>query len=316
MSDSGRQINYQTRPAKCVERKILCELLEKFNTPIPIHNYRYIGFGSFYFSDFVLFHNTLHMNNMISIEKSENKDRYLFNNPYKCISLLFCDAEEALLKTIDFSETSTKDFIWLDYDANFQESMVRDIINASHRVNSGSFIFLTFNPSIPKDEEENRLPFLRANFEEYLPKISEKDITSESIPRIIYSIVDSAVQKAIYTRNIIESDPISAHSIFFIKYKDGAVMLTVGYYYANEKDWDLVKDHLQEIPWTTTAGVPRSLTIPNLTRSEIRELNKCLPGDAAESIHSRVPFLSISDIEKYSEVYKYYPNFSDSPFYT
>lgn len=49
MSDSGQKINYTLRPAKCVERKILCELLIKFKTPIPIHEYRYIGFGSFYF---------------------------------------------------------------------------------------------------------------------------------------------------------------------------------------------------------------------------------------------------------------------------
>lgn len=316
MSDSGRQINYQSRPAKCVERKLLCELLEKFNTPIPIHNYRYIGFGSFYFSDFVLFHNTLHIDTMISIEKSENQERYLFNKPYKCIDLLFCDADEALQKRIDFSEAKTKDIIWLDYDDGFQGSMVRDLINASHRVTSGSFVFSTFNPSIPKDGDGNRLPFLRENFEGYLPSISEKEITPESLPMIIYNIIDSAIQKATYTRNIMEAIPVYAHSIFFIKYKDGATMLTVGYYYASEEDWALVKDHLQEIPWVATAETPCNLTIPNLTRSEIRELNRCLPGDDSKSIQQSLPFLTISDIEKYSEVYKYYPNFSDSPFYT
>ena len=76
MSNSGRLINYTLRPAKCVERKIMCEFLTKFGTEIPIHKYRYIGFGSFYFSDFVLFHNQLSINNMISIEQSSNFQRY------------------------------------------------------------------------------------------------------------------------------------------------------------------------------------------------------------------------------------------------
>ena len=47
MADSGQKINYSLRPQKCVERKIMCELLSTCETAVPIHKYRYIGFGSF-----------------------------------------------------------------------------------------------------------------------------------------------------------------------------------------------------------------------------------------------------------------------------
>ena len=61
MSDSGRAINYSSRPAKGVERKLICELVDKFPKPNSINKYRYIGFGSFYFADFILFHNQLNI---------------------------------------------------------------------------------------------------------------------------------------------------------------------------------------------------------------------------------------------------------------
>ena len=77
---SYEQVNYTIRPAKCVERKMMCEAFSRLSVFGSLKTYRYIGFGSTYFTDFTLFHRALDMNNMVSIEKDEEKAaRFDFN---------------------------------------------------------------------------------------------------------------------------------------------------------------------------------------------------------------------------------------------
>ena len=311
MSDSGRAINYSSRPAKGVERKLICELVSKFPKPNNISEYRYIGFGSFYFADFILFHNQLNIDKMISIEHSEQEERYKFNNPYKCIEILFCDAQDALSRCIDFS-TDTKDFVWLDYDYELNRDIVSDLITASQKLSKGSFLFVSFNGSLKADLGE-RVQYLKEIFDDYIPSIQEKDIDKDSISKIFYQGINNAIQKSISARHVV--DKISAKSIFFIKYRDGAPMITIGYYFGDE-DFTIEWDRTKELPGVTFTGTPVVLKIPCFTKSEIRELNKRLPGSSAEEIKAELPYLELEDIRKYIGLYKYYPNYIDVTYYT
>lgn len=312
MSDSGRKINYSVRPAKCVERKIICELLSKIKTNVPIHQYRYIGFGSYYFTDFILFHNQLNIDKMVSIEHSQKTERYNFNKPYNCIEMMFCDSSDALNRQLDFSDDNP-DFIWLDYDDAFNRDMLVDLITASQKVRIGSVLFISFNTSIFPGNVDEKLPILREEFNQYVPPIRERNICKESLPSIIYEIINNAVQKAISSRKTAED--ISATSIFFIKYQDGAPMLTLGYYFHNESE-ELDITNIEALPGVTKEIVPVNLKIPCLTKSEIHEINKLLPGTTLEDICNRFPFFEKGDIEKYIKLYKFYPNYIDSPYYT
>ena len=69
MSKSGNKINYSLRLQKNVERKIFGDIIRSLNYFMPIDKYRYIGFGSFYFQDFVLFFEDFAIREEISIEK-------------------------------------------------------------------------------------------------------------------------------------------------------------------------------------------------------------------------------------------------------
>lgn len=312
MSNSGRLINYTLRPAKCVERKIMCELLAKFRTETPIHNYRYIGFGSFYFSDFVLFHNQLNINKMISIEQSPNTERYDFNKPYKCIEMAYGSASHVLSRKLSFSN-DIKDIIWLDYDGNFTAEVLNDILLLLDRVSSGSFIFASFNTSVPQDGGA-RIPYLQTNFHDYLPpKLEEKHISKKTIPNILFSIFDTAVQKGMVARNVKEEFDLVACPIFFVKYSDNAEMLTIGYYICRSDGFD--ESIVENIPWRPQEEKPYSIDVPCFTKAEIREINRLLPGATAEEIHTQLPYLEEKDIRKYIGMYKYYPNFLDSQYY-
>ena len=270
MSNSASKIDYSIRPAKCVERKIICELLQKFPKETPIDQYRYIGFGSFYFTDFILFHNQLSIERMISIEKSHNFKRYEFNKPYKCIDIKFCEAQDALSREIDFSENSP-DFIWLDYDGSISEEIVSDIITASQKIKKDSFLFVSYNPSIKFIDDNDKLTQLTDMFEGYLPPVKEKDVSLDTIPKILYNIIDNAIQKAVSDNAI--SEDMKATSIFNVKYRDGATMCTLGYYF-HSKEKTVNLESVKILPGVTHGEDPVGLRVPRLTKAEIRELNR------------------------------------------
>ena len=86
MPGTYEKINYSLRPAKSIERKMLGNAFRKLSDFGAVESYRYIGFGSTYFSDFILFHKALGIKHMISIERDrENEERFRFNCPFRCI---------------------------------------------------------------------------------------------------------------------------------------------------------------------------------------------------------------------------------------
>lgn len=317
MSDSGVKINYSLRPAKGVERKILCELLNKCETTIPIHKYRYIGFGSFYYSDFILFHNQLNIEKMISIESSNDIARYKFNKPYKCVELIQGESAAVLSSKIEFS-SEIKDIIWLDYDDAFSRTMISDIMTVASKISLDGFLFSSFNSSILSSnvEVEEQYHALKENFGDFLPEVDPKDICNAQLPGIIYETIDGAVQKAVSERNIAEETNIIAKSFFYVQYRDGAPMLTIGYFFSNEEGWvRLRSSKANEFPWFSMDKNPQKITIPCFTKAEIIAINRYLPGSTAEEILSKIPHLRETDIKNYIKIYKFYPNFLDSNYY-
>ena len=55
----SRAINYVMRPAKNIERKMMGEVLARLSAIAPLSKYRYVGLGSEFFKDFVLYHQML-----------------------------------------------------------------------------------------------------------------------------------------------------------------------------------------------------------------------------------------------------------------
>ena len=68
MNKTGDKINYSVRPKKNIERKIFCEAIRAMSYFGRLDEYRYIGFGSYFFQDFMLFHKEFSINDCISLE--------------------------------------------------------------------------------------------------------------------------------------------------------------------------------------------------------------------------------------------------------
>ena len=117
-------INYSIRPAKSIERKMLCEAFRRLSEFGSLDSYRYLGFGSTYFSDFALFYRLLGLRNMISIEKdAANSQRFEFNRPFRCIDVKFSHSNDAL-PTLPWNERTIG---WFDYDDKLDAGLLADV---------------------------------------------------------------------------------------------------------------------------------------------------------------------------------------------
>src|SRR4051812_40176503 len=84
---SYERVNYLLRPSKQVERKLFVETLHRLCTAgYQIANYTYLGMGSVYFADFLLFHKYLYIDRMVCAERTAPR-RMRFNLPFKFVQL-------------------------------------------------------------------------------------------------------------------------------------------------------------------------------------------------------------------------------------
>jgi hypothetical protein len=123
---SFEKLNYSIRPNKNVERKLIVKLLATIGASgeFDIKDYRYIGLGSIWFTDFSLFHRVLGIDDMISIEKEASREQRLrFNKPFECIKLILREYSEAFVD-LDWEKRS---IVWLDFDDVLKAALFDDL---------------------------------------------------------------------------------------------------------------------------------------------------------------------------------------------
>ena len=120
---SFEYVNYMLRPKKQIERKIITEIFQELKKEISLSEYLYIGFGSIYYYDFILFHKMLNMNNLLSIDDKSTKKRFTFNRPYDFISFKNKRSTD-FLSEYDWKQNTV---LWLDYDDRLREIVLSDL---------------------------------------------------------------------------------------------------------------------------------------------------------------------------------------------
>jgi hypothetical protein len=108
---SGKKVAYDLRPSKQAERYIIVDVLRQLERlGLKISNYHYVGFGSFFFHDFRLFHHELNIGRMTSIEgDSSIISRCEFNKPYSAIDV-YDGMSSAFLPSL---ERTKRYILWL-----------------------------------------------------------------------------------------------------------------------------------------------------------------------------------------------------------
>ncbi|MEK0337376.1 MAG: hypothetical protein QQN41_08080, partial [Nitrosopumilus sp.] len=117
------KINYLLRPKKQIERKISIEILQELQQiDHDFEDFQYIGMGSIYYYDYILFHKYLKIKKYISFDDKAIPYRFEYNKPYD-----FIDFKN--VHSTEFLENFTFDsniIIWLDYDSFLNDDMFND----------------------------------------------------------------------------------------------------------------------------------------------------------------------------------------------
>ncbi len=319
-------LHYSLRPAKNIERKMMGEAFARLAPLCPLSKYRYIGFGSEFFNDFALYHETLGIRDMLSIEHDVARvARCEFNRPYKCIEVKAGTASEVLPK-LDWERRS---IVWLDYLDKLEWSVLEDIRLVVAAASSGSLLVWTVNAHpwgdgadgqdasrIPASElPKHRVTKLR---ESLSPTLVPDEWLKESLARwglatVYYKLIRAVIDDVLSGRNASAkpTEKLTFQQCFHFRYADGQRMLTVGGLLLNPADAaTLGADPFGGLPFIRIAEDAVEIKPPILTGREVRHLSQLFPHDEATTKFES--WLTHEEIENFRQVYRYYPVYAES----
>lgn len=318
MAGSSAKVNYNVRPCKSVERKMMCEMISRLVAFDKISNYRYIGMGAKYFADFSLLHKEFGINDMHSMEiasDEKNKKRFEFNKPFNCITMEFGNSSD-ILNSTRFQWERIKNIIWLDYDGGIKSNQFQDLETCISKMDSGSVVFISFNADLGDDfkngspKERLGIYCSRINNENLVKLIKTKDVAKERIYKTTNKLFNMVVTNKLLERNVTiekKENQYKVQQLVYFKYNDSkATMLTLGWIIYESTDIEKFKNcSFKDLEFYNSTDEPYDITVPNFTYKELTVLNRNMPKvkypiDGAE-------FLLEDEVNAYRKIYKYYP---------
>lgn len=309
MSPSYREVNFSVRAAKSIERKMIAETLLRLDRLAPLNSYRYVGFGSIFFADFLIFHRTLGITSMLSIEKQAiNEERFRFNLPLGCVDLDFRPSNQAL-PSLDWSRSS---IVWLDYDSQLDIAVLGDVEAVAGQAGPWSVLIITVNAQ--PGEIGCRLEHLKASVgAERIPidVTAEAHLAKWNLAKVGRRIIRAAIESALADRNapLDEGEKVGFQQLFNFHYADGPRMLTFGgIFYRAADALELDRCSFGELYHVTKGDAPVNITVPILTTREVLHLSAQLPGHENSLASEGIPD---AELERFARMYRYYPLFID-----
>jgi hypothetical protein len=320
---SFEKFNYTLRPSKQVERKLFIEALHYLghHAGFPIKEYTYLGMGSVYYADFILFHKYLYIDKMICIEGAHIEKRMKFNKPYKFIDLRMGKIAE-VFPSISFRKK--KYLAWLDYDYTLDPEVLLDVDSFARKLEPGSILIVTVDaePKLRDDEEFEKLAIAgreKLLYNHYAQcsrgilsrKVEKGDLARNSLPELVAMLLRSRIEKSILYR----SEPLEFFQLFNYVYADGAQMVTIGGIIdAPGNGQNLIKSGIFKKGFAEVGTKPKRLTVPPLTNREKTSIDKLIKcGVTEQQVKKKLPF-ELDDylIENYVAYYRHYPMYYEA----
>jgi Putative O-methyltransferase len=308
---SFNAINYSLRPSKSIERHIVFDCIRVLQNGVDLRNMLYLGFGSVWFTDFMLAHKYLDIDEMISIEAHEiGFKRAQFNAPFSSVTVKEGQSSIILPELFDDDELLDKPWlIWLDYDYELREDIRDDLRLIVERAPANSMLLATFNGhersyGRPADRVD-RLSQILGNV---VPDDLEK--TACKGDRMLETLGNLSIN---YLRSVAAevSRPGGFIPAFNLPYQDGSPMITIGGVLPSVEDAQQLTDLIEHDTWNGFMTKP--IRAPHLTMKEAVFLQSKLPKDEPLSrgyIQSLGLDLEDEELEAFQAYYKHYPAFA------
>lgn len=311
MPASYRLINFRLRPAKAVERKMFVEICGRMNAFSNLLGFRYVGLGSPFFNDFIMFHRRYGLKNLVCVEREvQAMQRFLFNRPFDCIQLEWGDSND-ILPGLPWAGIPT--IIWMDYDDPIHDGMLADIRTIFSQIEAGSLALFTIQATGNSfgDEDQSRLEDLQEQLKEFIPiDVTDIDMQGKAFQNLIRRVINNEIRRVLEQRNAAtpERNKILYKQLFNVIYADDVRMTTIGgVIYRADQAQRLATCEFEDFEFVRSSDEPLEIKVPSLTHREQWKLDTRLPSRQPES-----EFLAAGDIAEYGKIYRYYPTFVES----
>ena len=307
-SRSALKVQYDLRPAKQVERRMLVDAFQRLiQAGFRIRDYRYVGFGSLHFIDFIIFHKLLGINDMLSIEYDQDLEkRVKYNSPFECIDIII-DSATNVIPTLSPDD---KHILWLDYDGPVAEDVINDVYLAGSQLSRGSIILITVDVEPPVKDTPNletTMEYFKKIAGRYLGIVSINDFAESKLYRISKKVIINALKEGMAgRRNII------FHPLFYFVYADGHSMMTVGGIIGgNEEKLQLKSVNTQGAFYfrRNINQEPYEINVPIFTRRERHLMDSAMP--CSISWQPEEFTVRPEDINAYREIYRFLPAYAE-----
>ena len=306
-SKSYKQVFYDLRPGKQVERRMIMDALGRLmNGGIPIRDYQYTGLGSIYFFDFILLYKLFGLRRFLSVEyDTDITKRVAFNKPFEPIELRMAPIGDV----IPDLDPSLRHLIWLDYDDRLTNSMLLDASVAANHLSPESLLLVTVDVEPPHgaDTPEGRAEYVREEAGAFLPFDFDIEWCTQSrYPGTNLAIIANAIATGLAVRGV-EFLPL-----FRFVYADGHEMVTLGGMIGDAA----VEQRIDACDWSEAYYLRRGddddlyrIRVPRLTRRERLLLDQHMPGDP--QWRPRAFELSREELSDYREIHRFYPLYGE-----
>lgn len=304
-------VNYSLRPSKSIQRQLVFEGIARLKLDLDLDRMVYIGFGSIWFTDFVLAHKLLGVDDMVSIESNEvGYRRAVFNSPYATVRVIHGRSSDVLPTLYDDDVIRGRPWlVWLDYDYQFDEGMRDDVTAIIENAPMNSILLVTFNGQEMKyGAGPDRPQRLRELFGAVVPDdLSKRSCRDEKMQETLADLARDFMQS---TANEL-ARPGGFIPAFRLIYRDGSPMVTVGGILPARGAAKAAGEVVAEPTWNCRPTMP--IVAPHLTIREAVVLQSQLPRGTRldrDLVRSLGFDLDDGQLEAFETYYRHYPAFA------
>lgn len=314
MSSSSNVVNFSLRQNKAIERSIVFDGIQDVYRMLSARELStqdlvYIGFGSVWFTDFQLAHRQLGVNDMISIEEDDvTFKRAIFNRPFKTVDIVRGRSDEVLSDIVRRDTlVGRPTIVWLDYDKTLDREKLYELIGLAEALPNDSFLLTTFGVRTslyakPRNLTGSLKDLFGDSYEEYGLDVLVQRQFANAVGRNLERQLLSTV-----SRSGRESRGLPA---FFLPYRDGTPMLTVGIFIPSAASCDSAAAIFSSQSWKGRTF--EEIATPPLTSREVEALQAALPAvpELTRNQVQEVGFdLEEDGLASFSKYYTRYPSF-------
>lgn len=305
-------VNYSLRPSKGIQRHLVFEAVRDVRERLAMRDLAYVGFGSVWFTDFVLAHKFLGIRDMVSMERDPiGICRARFNTPYATLRVEPTSSNEALPKLRTDAVVGGRPWmVWLDYDGGYSDEISEDIRYLMENLSFGSVFLATFSGHEMEygRKAAERPELLRSLFGSVVPdELSAGACKKERMPQTLARLAMDYIMSA----SVGASRSGTFVPAFSMIYRDASPMVTVGGFVLGDDIAHKASDIVGNGVWRC---MPEKLIqAPHLTAKEAASLQSLLPRTEPLTRHDVVKLgfdLEIDQIKTFESYYRQYPAFA------